>query len=944
MKLINNRGNRANNLIDEKSLLKKLIIKSLQGTFQDKSAIERRNLKNQIKQTTLKMAQQQVLSTAGDLLSRLLAKLTNKTPEELDIESKLLVFASQSKIYEFGTGNTKLVKKNKFIAALNEFSKFYETVVCQDLKEKKDSGKFDYLSLIHLLKMYLTKVMTKFSGWSEKDQKMLDQIIDRTKKAFFSIKLNKKFIQNKQVYMGINVFERLNSIETFSLTRLFKTIKGFLFNYMGQVQDKQTISMGDQIIELSLPRPLPADQYASLPVDILADQNIKDQYADMFGNVSDQSHPWRKNQTVIQSTNFGLREYDSKLENYKDRIFFGEDHTLKTIEKQNRADYEQMKKNFRFENMDQMLEKIVARALFELVDFSKIEQIYDLHVDKDNRLLFSQRSALVDSQKIQAKKSGMIKDYSQRINTISNTISLRSYGLNNSKNKSINKMVAYNQSEKGLLEANNHLIAVKKDLTMITPMPTLLNESYNSSSKSINTVKHEELPLENDGSMQYTVEQKNQEEFIKKTKKIYLGKKDQVHDSRVAKKTKDSSKKNSPLRKKIKNKKLVTSAPLEKIKSLKIEFGVDIDKQTAIKNSVGAQLISRQQRETNLKIQASMLSNRKSEKHMYRIKNLKSNRLKPSKTDKKLLDVQLQEVTSPTTIQQKSGSKFDKKNFTSKFISSVFQQYVAKEENSKEDKVNEQIIKQKKDSKIQSLDTSIVFDEQKKTQAKNEVKQKIQPYQTLRSNKDAHSITNMLQTFDQSRLDQPVKKIDSRNQGKKIEKPSQNLHLLKEKTKFGNIIKGGNYDILAPVIVKKQKKQKVLDALPESEFLVKGVNPAISLQYNQSFNVFNSFKKYNHDLIARAKVALLEALSPECIMKIFNMDPECVEELKNKVETRLMSFIKTEIYLKSDMMRLYSDGLVENAKDFKSMPDKRYITHNFKFNLRDLKIDVKKII
>jgi hypothetical protein len=46
MKLINNRGNRANNLIDEKSLLKKLIIKSLQGTFQDKSAIERRNLKN----------------------------------------------------------------------------------------------------------------------------------------------------------------------------------------------------------------------------------------------------------------------------------------------------------------------------------------------------------------------------------------------------------------------------------------------------------------------------------------------------------------------------------------------------------------------------------------------------------------------------------------------------------------------------------------------------------------------------------------------------------------------------------------------------------------------------------------------------------------------------------------------------------------------------------
>lgn len=187
------------------------------------------------------------------------------------MEKELIKFAMKSKVYEFGTGKTTVVTKNKFIAALNEFSNFYEHLIETDLVKKQKSGEFDYLSLIHLLKMYLNKVMRQFKGWSSKDQSTLDLIIERTKKAFFSYKLNKKFISNKKHYMQIDVFERLNTMETFSLKRLFKTIKGFLIRYRGQVHKKKD---EEEVIYLYEPKPLPADTYANLPIDILRDCGV----------------------------------------------------------------------------------------------------------------------------------------------------------------------------------------------------------------------------------------------------------------------------------------------------------------------------------------------------------------------------------------------------------------------------------------------------------------------------------------------------------------------------------------------------------------------------------------------------------------------------------------------------------------------------------------------
>jgi len=85
----------------------------------------------------------------------------------------------KSKVYDFSTGKTSYVTKNKLIAALNEFSKFYEHMINTDLIQKEKDGQFDYLGLIYLLRLYLSKVMMQFPGWSDKDQLSLNLIIDR---------------------------------------------------------------------------------------------------------------------------------------------------------------------------------------------------------------------------------------------------------------------------------------------------------------------------------------------------------------------------------------------------------------------------------------------------------------------------------------------------------------------------------------------------------------------------------------------------------------------------------------------------------------------------------------------------------------------------------------------------------------------------------------------
>lgn len=113
--------------------------------------------------------------------------------------------------------------------------------------------------MISLLRLYLSKVMMQFPGWSDKDQLSLNLIIDRAQKAFFSIKLNRRFISDKKKYAKINVFERLTTMETMSLKRLFQSIKRFLMTYRGQVFER-TSEEGDLVLLLRMPPAMRLDE------------------------------------------------------------------------------------------------------------------------------------------------------------------------------------------------------------------------------------------------------------------------------------------------------------------------------------------------------------------------------------------------------------------------------------------------------------------------------------------------------------------------------------------------------------------------------------------------------------------------------------------------------------------------------------------------------------
>ena len=61
-------------------------------------------------------------------------------------------------------------------------------------------------------------------------------------------------------------------------------------------------------------------------------------------------------------------------ETYRESLKIDDD-AKKQIESMIRAEEMEMDLNFKFENINQTLDKIVTRALFELVDFSKIKNM-----------------------------------------------------------------------------------------------------------------------------------------------------------------------------------------------------------------------------------------------------------------------------------------------------------------------------------------------------------------------------------------------------------------------------------------------------------------------------------------------------------------------------------------------------------------------------------------
>lgn len=179
--------------------------------------------------------QKQAMQSPGDVLIKLLQAIDAQKKDQLveaEAENRLPKRGVINKIkaYQYGTGEVKEFSRDSFYVALEAFEAIYNTIIRDDLEQKSRARDLDFKSLLKLIRMYLEKIVTRFSSWGAKEQKAVDDIITRTEKGYFANKLKKKFLSDKNQYTKINVFERLNDIEVVSLSRLFKQIKHMLLN------------------------------------------------------------------------------------------------------------------------------------------------------------------------------------------------------------------------------------------------------------------------------------------------------------------------------------------------------------------------------------------------------------------------------------------------------------------------------------------------------------------------------------------------------------------------------------------------------------------------------------------------------------------------------------------------------------------------------------------
>lgn len=176
-----------------------------------------------------------VTASPAELLFKILrtANVKDKSEEaelETNRKTQKKTVINNYKCYDYGSGEVKEYERSNFYFALEAFEKVYEAVIKQDLEVNSQKRKFDFQSLLSLIKGHLQKILEQFSTWTEKEKKDVDEIIARAEKSYFAGRLNKLFLSDKQKYKEIDVFKRLNDIEVVSLSRLFKQIKFMLMN------------------------------------------------------------------------------------------------------------------------------------------------------------------------------------------------------------------------------------------------------------------------------------------------------------------------------------------------------------------------------------------------------------------------------------------------------------------------------------------------------------------------------------------------------------------------------------------------------------------------------------------------------------------------------------------------------------------------------------------
>ena len=1028
----------------QKVLLKTLIKSSIKRVYKDNKHSmpknERRKIFKMVKLETKALLVGEPKQETRTLLMQLLSKLSikdnkPKKKNEAPDEKPLILQSLAPKVFEFETGEMIVLDKDKMLQILGEFNNFFEYIIREDISKKEKMGSLDYETLLNLLKYYLTKVMKKFKGWSNKETYSINQIIERTKKAFFAVKMNKQFLASKKKYIEIDVFERLTTIETTSFKKLFTKIKAFLFTFRAQYTSKPTGSLFDleesMMYKLVMPK----------AVNINSQSHIDQESSDSFSLLS--SPKKSRNYFSMENSKQNLPKIIDSDEPGIGKISLAEGAkmTIDELRQAKKAQDELRVMHSRYQSIKKIIEKLVARALFEMIDFSKIEQIepkiyQDKESLKNSDKIFSQYKSIEMAKSLRTtitkkdSKGSVIKiktkgKHGSRLrresilkkNSFKSRASLRQHHKQNQngflakKSKfcsTYRQRLKYSNSQ----SRNGGTSLVKMTLQNVKFNPNLdeynLNPSRPGSKNKIKPRTNRKMARATSGKAKLI----HKLGFLSGRRKYKKVKVKNVKPEDSSKPTDtqvsvplirfpvnfkdrtlnfvDSSSRDSawdhlrstskrflktrasPIKIKSRRKKAITQGV-----SLVIDYSQNLDSsplETDKRRAKGQQNTQRKSayhlvgevkgRVKDGKVQRDSLKSnsnnkgssggisinvRKESRAIVKITRLDSSKGKGSSSGNKTKKSQ-----GRHTLRVTDNSGSDNSGGTSNALSIVENVFAVneiekdKKKKDRNDKRRQSLTHFSKKQHLNPVSINVMGTNQFHSYEERETDIFMKSSRKDGSGYSSRHQSRSIMSKDVEQKYLGLKQIQNRiaQKNRTYHQRFNNLSRKKKKNYRMSVIETQEPSV-EPEAEQKNRENMIIFGTKvkkssmnlnskkgKSEDKSQSLEPRI--EKTDAYKIFNSFRKYNRDLINKCRIAVLETLSADCIEKIAHMDKRGIDEIKKKIESRLTSMIKNMIFIRSDLMKEVEEDRYTYLPNETNTRNKQFLSKRFKFKLGDV--------
>jgi len=380
--------------IDKKHLLSKLKIESLTPRNKYSASIDTDDTRKKtyiVKELIKDIIDPMKVNSSGH-------QLNNKN---FLIKKKPIV--TTSKLYNFGSAQCVQIKQSKMLEALNEFDHLYDQIMSRDILSSHDA--FDYKTLIEVLQEYIRNALSPIKQFTNIDKSSMEEILRRVKDAYFSHKLSIRYTNKSDKYYSIDIFTRLHEYEIYSLRKLFHQIKLLIVN-VGSFRP----SRPDIVNRGSLVHTLPKVN----PINLKSLSSQEPEIARRLRGVEDKIYQYTFKKPVVKSE---ADEYRNNLKKEYDPHSIIKD----LLHKERLKMIELIKTN----NLDRTLEMIVTKALFELVDFTKIESTSKI-ANKPVKIPAKHAGYKFSSSIVENKKRGCFTIYEYKNNTGMTRVSSKS--------------------------------------------------------------------------------------------------------------------------------------------------------------------------------------------------------------------------------------------------------------------------------------------------------------------------------------------------------------------------------------------------------------------------------------------------------------------------------------------------------------------------------------